>query len=52
MNTIFGKDSVKLPKIGRIRYRKHKRMRGKLKTVTIIRESKAFAVRCARASAE
>ncbi|MBT7288455.1 MAG: transposase [Rhodospirillaceae bacterium] len=51
MNTIFGKDSIKLPKIGRIHYRKHKRMRGKLKTVTVIREGKNWYI-CASAAIE
>jgi len=37
MNVVFGKDAVRLPKIGRVRYRKHKKHLGKAKTVTVSR---------------
>ena len=37
MNVVFGKDAVRLPKIGRVRYRKHKKHSGKAKTVTVSR---------------
>ena len=37
MNVVFGKDCVRLPKIGRVRYRKHKKHLGKAKTVTVSR---------------
>lgn len=38
MNVVVGRDSVKLPKIGRIAWVKHARIRGSLKTATITRE--------------
>ena len=37
MSVVFGKDAVRLPKIGRVRYRKHKKHLGKAKTVTVSR---------------
>ena len=51
MNVVFGKGSVRLPKIGRIRYAKHKKLKGKIKTVTVIREGKHWYI-CANAQIE
>jgi putative transposase len=36
MNVVMGRDSVKLPKIGRVRYTKHKTHKGRAKTATVI----------------
>ena len=37
-NIGFGQDSVKIPKIGRVRYNRHKKFYGDSKTVEVIRE--------------
>lgn len=37
-NVIAGRDSVKLPKIGRVAWVKHAKVRGKLKSATVIHE--------------
>ena len=44
MNVVFGKDAVRLPKIGRVRYRKHKKHLGKAKTVTVLRAAGSWYV--------
>lgn len=38
MLVVFGRDSVKLPKIGRIEWVKHTHIRGEAKTATVVRE--------------
>lgn len=38
MNVVFGQHAVKLPKIGRVDYVKHKKIIGSAKTVTVIRD--------------
>ena len=43
-NIVFGQDSVKLPKIGRVRYNRHKKIYGDPKTVEIIREGDEYYV--------
>lgn len=44
MNVVFGKDSVKLPKIGRIKYNRHKKFSGDGRTATIIREGDEYYI--------
>ena len=44
MNVVFGKDSVRLPKIGRVRYHKHKKHLGKAKTVTVARRAGQWTI--------
>lgn len=44
IGVVFGKDSVKFPKIGRIRYKKHKKFSGEGRTATILRESNEYYI--------
>ena len=44
MNVVFGKDCVRLPKIGRVRYHKHKKHLGKAKTVTVARRAGQWTI--------
>tara|TARA_A100001037_G_C14847929_1_gene499493 strand:- start:230 stop:700 length:471 start_codon:yes stop_codon:yes gene_type:complete len=44
MNVVFGKDSVRLPKIGRVRYKKHTKHRGQAKTVTVARRAGQWTI--------
>ena len=43
-NVIFGQDCVTLPKIGRIRYRRHRKFYGDPKTVEVLREGSEFYI--------
>ena len=43
-NIIFGQDSMKLPKIGRVRYNRHWKFYGDPKTVEVIREGDEYYV--------
>lgn len=43
-STVFGKDSVSFPKIGRIRYVKHIRHYGKMRRATIVKEGDQYFV--------
>ena len=43
-NIVFGQDSVKIPKIGRVRYNRHKKFYGNPKTVEVIREGHEYHV--------
>jgi putative transposase len=51
MHVIFGRESVRLPKIGHVTYKKHCKMRGQLKTVTVKREGDRWYV-CASSEVE
>jgi putative transposase len=44
IGVVFGKDSVKLPKIGRIKYKKHKKFSGEGRTATILREGNQYYI--------
>ena len=41
---VFGQDCVKLPKIGRVKYKRHRKFYGDPKTVEVIREGREFYV--------
>lgn len=38
VNVVFGRDSVRLPKIGRVAWVKHRKIKGAAKTATVIRD--------------
>ena len=41
---LFGQDCVKLPKIGRVKYKRHRKFYGDPKTVEVVREGREFYV--------
>ena len=41
---VFGQDSVTLPKLGRVKYKRHRKFYGDPKTVEVIREGQEFSV--------
>ena len=43
-NILFGKDSVKIPKIGRIAYKKHKKFYGEPRSASLIREDNEYYI--------
>lgn len=43
-NVVFGRHFVRLPKIGYVKYVKHRKMRGKFKTATVTREGKRWYI--------
>lgn len=43
-NVLFGRDCVKIPKIGRIKYNRHKKFYGDLKTSVIVKEAGRYYI--------
>ena len=41
---VFGQDCVKLPKIGRVKYKRHRKFYGDPKTIEVVREGREFYV--------
>ena len=44
LNLVFGKDTVKLPKVGRVKYTKHKKFGSLVTTATVIREGSEYYI--------